>query len=62
MKDADKQEYTGARNACFSIFPGSGLFESRRNGNGAELVETSRLWGRIAARIDRNGWSQLLSI
>lgn len=34
MKDADKQEYTGARNARFSIFPGSGLFKSRRNGNG----------------------------
>ncbi|VEB59177.1 ATP-dependent RNA helicase HrpA [Salmonella enterica subsp. enterica] len=27
MKDADKQEYTGARNARFSIFPGSGLFQ-----------------------------------
>ncbi len=27
MKDADKQEYTGARNARFSIFPGSGLFK-----------------------------------
>lgn len=25
MKDADKQEYTGARNARFSIFPGSGF-------------------------------------
>ena len=32
MKDADKQEYTGARNARFSIFPGSGLFKSRRSG------------------------------
>lgn len=32
MKDADKQEYTGARNARFSIFPGSGLFKNRRNG------------------------------
>ncbi|MCS5880861.1 hypothetical protein LNP17_14115 [Klebsiella variicola subsp. variicola] len=27
MKDADKQEFTGARNARFSIFPGSGLFK-----------------------------------
>ena len=32
MKDADKQEFTGARNARFSIFPGSGLFKSRRSG------------------------------
>lgn len=28
MKDADKQEFTGARNARFSIFPGSGLFKT----------------------------------
>ncbi|EJY8381753.1 ATP-dependent RNA helicase HrpA, partial [Cronobacter sakazakii] len=53
MKDADKQEYTGARNARFSIFPGSGLFKkSPKWVMVAELVETSRLWGRIAARID----------
>ncbi len=53
MKDADKQEYTGARNARFSIFPGSGLFKKPPKWvMVAELVETSRLWGRIAARID----------
>lgn len=53
QKDADKQEYTGARNARFSIFPGSGLFKKPPKWTiVAELVETSRLWGRIAARID----------
>jgi ATP-dependent helicase HrpA len=53
MKDADKQEFTGARNARFSIFPGSGLFKKPPKWTMvAELVETSRLWGRIAARID----------
>ncbi|MEM6050043.1 ATP-dependent RNA helicase HrpA [Erwinia sp. P7711] len=53
QKDADKQEYTGARNARFAIFPGSGLFKKPPKWTMvAELVETSRLWGRIAARID----------
>lgn len=53
QKDADKQEYTGARNARFSIFPGSGLFKKPPKWTiVAELVETSRLWGRIAARIE----------
>lgn len=53
MKDNDKQEFTGARNARFSIFPGSGLFKKPPKWTMvAELVETSRLWGRIAARID----------
>ncbi|STR39494.1 ATP-dependent helicase hrpA [Klebsiella michiganensis] len=53
MKDADKQEFTGARNARFSIFPGSGLFKKPPKWTMvAELVETSRLWGRIAARIE----------
>ncbi|ERK17505.1 ATP-dependent helicase HrpA [Pantoea sp. AS-PWVM4] len=53
QKDAEKQEFTGARNARFSIFPGSGLFKKPPKWTVvAELVETSRLWGRIAARID----------
>ncbi|MBC3251120.1 ATP-dependent RNA helicase HrpA [Serratia fonticola] len=53
QKDADKQEFTGARNARFSIFPGSGLFKKPPKWTMvAELVETSRLWGRIAARIE----------
>ncbi|BAN96468.1 hypothetical protein E05_17020 [Plautia stali symbiont] len=53
QKDAEKQEFTGARNARFAIFPGSGLFKKPPKWTVvAELVETSRLWGRVAARID----------
>ncbi len=53
QKDTDRQEYTGARNARFAIFPGSGLFKKPPKWSmAAELVETSRLWGRIAARIE----------
>lgn len=47
-----RNEYLGARGARFAIFPGSGL--SRRPPAwvmAAELVETSRLWGRAVARI-----------
>jgi ATP-dependent helicase HrpA len=46
-------DYLGARGTKFSIFPGSGLF--RRQPEfvmAAELVETSRLWGRQCAAID----------
>lgn len=53
QKDSDKQEFTGARNARFAIYPGSGLFKKPPKwAMVAELVETSRLWGRIAARIE----------
>jgi len=53
QKDVEKQEFTGARNARFAIFPGSGLFKKPPKwAIVAELVETSRLWGRIAAKID----------
>ncbi len=53
MKDPAKNEYLGARNARFGIFPGSALFKKQpRWVMAAELVETTRLWGRIAARIE----------
>lgn len=53
QKDTDKQEFTGARNARFSIYPGSALFKKPPKWTMvAELVETSRLWGRVAARIE----------
>ncbi|AXF75776.1 ATP-dependent RNA helicase HrpA [Erwinia tracheiphila] len=53
QKDAEKQEFTGARNARFALFPGSALFKKPPKWTMvAELVETSRLWGRIAARIE----------
>ncbi|WP_275440788.1 ATP-dependent RNA helicase HrpA [Vibrio sp. Of7-15] len=52
LKDQEKNEYQGARNARFNIFPGSGLFKKQPKWvMVAELVETSKLWGRIAARI-----------
>ncbi|MFZ6044496.1 oligonucleotide/oligosaccharide-binding fold domain-containing protein, partial [Vibrio natriegens] len=44
--------YQGARNARFNIFPGSGIFKKQPKWvMVAELVETSKLWGRIAAKI-----------
>ncbi|PSV27414.1 MULTISPECIES: ATP-dependent RNA helicase HrpA [unclassified Photobacterium] len=52
MKDQEKNEYQGARNARFNIFPGSGIFKKQPKWvMVAELVETSRLWGRIGAKI-----------
>lgn len=49
----EKQIYKGARNSQFHIFPGSGLFKkSPKWIMAAELVETSKLYARINARID----------
>ncbi|GAA4215878.1 ATP-dependent RNA helicase HrpA [Actinocatenispora rupis] len=46
-------EYLGARGAKFSIFPGSALSKKQPQWvMAAELVETSRLWGRVVAAID----------
>ncbi|MFI1164733.1 ATP-dependent RNA helicase HrpA [Streptomyces sp. NPDC020801] len=46
-------EYLGARNAKFAIFPGSALFKKPpRFVMSAELVETSRLWARVNAKIE----------
>ncbi|MFI0483587.1 ATP-dependent RNA helicase HrpA [Actinomadura sp. 9N215] len=61
LVDADKkdtkqrrgQEYLGARGAKFAVFPGSSLFKKPpRWVMSAELVETSRLWGRVNAKIE----------
>jgi ATP-dependent helicase HrpA len=53
LKDVKKRDYQGARGSRFNIFPGSTI---ARNGPdwvmAAELVETSRLWGRTAAKIE----------
>ncbi|WP_344262250.1 ATP-dependent RNA helicase HrpA [Actinomadura napierensis] len=47
------QEYVGARGAKFAVFPGSALFKKPpRWVMSAELVETSRLWARVNARIE----------
>ncbi|UDW84565.1 ATP-dependent RNA helicase HrpA [Pasteurella canis] len=53
MKESEKQQYLGARNAHFAIFPSSVLFKKQPKWcMAAELVETSRLWGRMVADID----------
>ncbi|MER5304858.1 ATP-dependent RNA helicase HrpA [Streptomyces lasiicapitis] len=53
VKDGAKNEYLGARSAKFAVFPGSALFKKPpRFIMSAELVETSRLWARVNARIE----------
>ncbi len=52
-KDGGRGEYLGARSAKFAVFPGSSLFKKPpRWIMSAELVETSRLWARVNARIE----------
>lgn len=52
LKDQEKSEYQGARNARFHIFPASGLFKKQPKWvMSAELVETSKLWARVVAKI-----------
>ncbi|MER6564654.1 ATP-dependent RNA helicase HrpA [Streptomyces sp. NPDC001093] len=53
VKDGNKNEYLGARSAKFAIFPGSALFKKQpKFVMSAELVETSRLWARVNAKIE----------
>ncbi|WP_330458655.1 ATP-dependent RNA helicase HrpA [Streptomyces sp. NBC_00820] len=53
VKDGNKNEYLGARNAKFAVFPGSSLFKKQpKFVMSAELVETSRLWARVNAKIE----------
>src|SRR5262249_8295744 len=61
IAEKDKQDYLGARGARFAIFPGSTLF--RRNTRwvmAAELVETTRLWARVVAKIEPE-WAERLA-
>jgi ATP-dependent helicase HrpA len=52
-KGEEAGEYLGARGIRFSIFPGSGLRKKQpRWVLAAELVETTRLYARCAARIE----------
>ncbi|WP_298943500.1 ATP-dependent RNA helicase HrpA [uncultured Psychromonas sp.] len=58
LKDKDG-DYLGARNSKFFMFPGSGLFKKQPKwGMFAELVETSKLFARVAARI-KPEWVEL---
>eukprot|EP01047_Picozoa_sp_COSAG01_P016527 COSAG01_NODE_850_length_13122_cov_10.883821_6_plen_1286_part_00 len=48
----DRHEYTGAGNIKFHLWPGSGIFESKPQWIvAAEVVETSRRYGRTIAKI-----------
>ncbi|MGC0272176.1 DUF3418 domain-containing protein [Pseudactinotalea sp. Z1739] len=59
--DERKRDYLGARGARFVIFPGSHLAKKRPDWvMAAELVETSRLFARTAARI-RPEWVEPLA-
>jgi ATP-dependent helicase HrpA len=52
LKQGETRDYLGARGTSFAIFPGSALARKPPQWvMAAELVETSRLWGRGAARI-----------
>ncbi|RNL79116.1 ATP-dependent RNA helicase HrpA [Nocardioides marmorisolisilvae] len=53
QRDQSRRDYLGARGTRFSIFPGSGLFKKQPDFVvAAELVETSKLWGRQCAAVD----------
>lgn len=53
LRDPDRRDYLGGRGARFAIFPGSALAKRQpQYVMAAELVETSRLWGRQNATID----------
>jgi len=61
LKADERNSYLGARNLRFAVFPGSALYRRPpRWVMAAELVETSRLWGRVVARIDP-GWVEPLA-
>ena len=60
LRETESRDFLGARNSHFVLAPGSVL--SRRPPQWvvvAELVETSRLYGRIAARIDPSAVERL---
>ncbi len=60
LRDAESRDYLGARNAQFVLVPGSVLAKRPpRWVVVAELVETARLYGRIAARIEPEALERL---
>ncbi|MGZ6804390.1 MAG: ATP-dependent RNA helicase HrpA, partial [Nocardioidaceae bacterium] len=60
LRDPERRDYLGARNARFSIFPASGLLRKQPQlVMAAELVETSRLWARTNAAI-KPEWAERL--
>jgi ATP-dependent helicase HrpA len=60
VRDEQRREYAGARGARFGISPGSALFRKQPQFVMAEeLVETTRLWARVCARIEPE-WAEEL--
>ncbi|QNG19095.1 ATP-dependent RNA helicase HrpA [Rhodococcus triatomae] len=60
VREGDKRDFLGARGSRFAVFPGSSLARKPpRWVMAAELVETSRLWARTAARIEPE-WAEKL--
>ncbi|HET7691048.1 MAG TPA: ATP-dependent RNA helicase HrpA [Nocardioidaceae bacterium] len=60
LRDPDRRDYLGARNARFSVFPGSGLFKKQPQFlMAAELVETSKLYARVNAAV-KPEWAEEL--
>lgn len=56
----DRHEYTGAGNIKFHLWPGSGIFESKPKWIvAAEVVETSRCYGRTVGKISPEWIEQL---
>lgn len=52
LRDEEDGSYHGARGRRFHIFPGSGLFKTKKPWvMCAEIVETARVYGRVAAVI-----------
>ena len=60
LRDAAARDFLGARGARFALAPGSALAKKPPSlVMAAELVETNRLWGRMAARIEPE-WAERL--
>ena len=60
LKEGDTRDMQGARGAKFVVWPGSSLArKTPRWVMVGELVETSRLWGRTAAKIEPE-WAEAL--
>ena len=61
LRSGESREYNGARGTRFTLWPGSALARKPPDWvMAAELVETSRLWGRTVARI-RPEWAEFLA-
>lgn len=60
VREGERTDYLGARGARFALFPSSSLAKRQpRWVMAEELVETSRLWAREAARIEP-AWAERL--